>query len=333
MTQRLVKEVLNDICHSSNPQQTAKTHAYSGPTKDELQVLEGSPVSHYRGKVREVIKHNSQLYMVHTDRLSAFDKLIDNVPYKGVILAAISNYWFEYIDNKLPHHSLGLPHERVLKTEQLEPVKVEVIVRNFLAGSMMRAYEEGVREFCGEKLPDGLKPYGRLPKPIITPTTKAEVFEHDENTTAEELIKNKICTREEWQTITNIALELFALGQKRYLEIGWLLVDTKYEFGRTPTGEIKIIDEIHTPDSSRLWNAATYESNIKANKLPDMFDKEIVRRWLIDHGFKGEGVPPTVPTKILIELAQRYLKIAEDLKGKPLKTEGPSQSVFTSFLN
>ncbi len=332
MPKQFVGQIFTDILKSSHPTDAAKTYIFQGLTTAEKNNLASLKTGYYEGKVREVISKDDALFLVHSDRLTAFDKLIDHVPCKGVILAAISEYWFTYIDGKLPHHSMGRVHDRVLKTKRLEPVKVEVIVRGYLAGSMLRAYEKGVRMFCGETLPDGLKPYGKLPKPIITPTTKAAVFEHDEDTTASELIKNGICTQQEWQTISRLAFELFAIGQKRFKEIGWILVDTKYEFGQTTEKDIVIIDEVHTPDSSRLWNADTYENNIASGLAPDMFDKEIVRRNLMEQGFSGEGTPPQVPTELLMEMGRRYLKIAEDLMGKPLSIEAaPNEVTIPSF--
>ena len=178
----------------------------------------------------------------------------------------------------------------------------------------------GERVFCGVRLPEGLKPFGRLPEPIITPTTKAAAFEHDENTTAAELIRRNVCTQKEWDTLSAMAFKVFELGTKIYAEKGWLLVDTKYEFGRTSDGTIKLIDEVHTPDSSRLWNIASYQNRMQKNEPPEMLDKENVRRWLLDHGFSGHGDVPAVPRSILIELAQIYLLVAETLIGKPLTT-------------
>jgi phosphoribosylaminoimidazole-succinocarboxamide synthase len=236
---------------------------YSGLSKTEKQALTAKGYNVYQGKVRELVQNGKDLYILHSDRLSAFDRYIGLVPYKGLILSELSRYWLEKANTVVKTHYVKALNERVLNVEACEPVKAEVIVRGYMAGSMMRAYEKGVREFCGQTLEDGLKPYQKLPQPIITPTSKAEAFEHDEETTAQQLISDGICSKQEWQEIEKMALDLFAYGQKVYEEKGWILVDTKYEFGRSKKdGSICVIDEIHTPDSSRLWVKDTYESEL-----------------------------------------------------------------------
>lgn len=304
---------------------TLRRHCYGGFTSEDRNFLEkkGHPV--YQGKVREVVKMDDHLFLCHTDRLSAFDRPIGHVPYKGTILTALSAYWLEQTSKIVPTHFRGMPHERVLDVVRAEPVKAEVIVRGYLAGSMLRAYEKGERRFCGEALPDGLKAHQRLPRPIITPTTKAEVYEHDEDTTPDELIKTGVVTREEWKIISEMALAIFAQGTEIYREKGWILVDTKYEFGRTKDGSIILIDEAHTPDSSRLWVADSFEERVGKGLAPDMLDKEIIRRYLMDQGFKGEGEVPEVPPSHLVKLAGVYLNVAETLLERPLMTAGPME--------
>jgi phosphoribosylaminoimidazole-succinocarboxamide synthase len=194
----------------------------------------------------------------------------------------------------------------------------------------MKAYEEGKRDFCGNHLPEKLLPYQKLPSPIITPTTKAEAFHHDLETTADELVRNEIVTEKEWITIIDMAYKLFLFGQKEYESKGWILVDTKYEFGRTPDGQLIVIDEIHTPDSSRIWIKDTYLERFKMGQPPEMLDKQHVRRWLQEHGFEGQGKVPKVPTKLLLDLGQIYLDVAERLIGKPLLVpETPTKPVFS----
>jgi phosphoribosylaminoimidazole-succinocarboxamide synthase len=308
-------------------------HAYAGLTPDQIKDLARRDMPTYTGKVRDVVQvPGDELLIVHSDRLSAFDRLIGMVPYKGTILTAISEFWLEEAKKVVPTHYRGRPHERVLRCNRTEPVKAEIIVRGYLAGSMQRAYEGGERVFCGVKLPEGLKPYGKLPTPIITPTTKAAAFEHDENVTAEELIERQVCTRAEWDEMSRMALALFAHGQKVFGEKGWILVDTKYEIGRTRGGGLEIIDEIHTPDSSRLWIASTYAERFAAGEAPEMLDKETVRRYLLSQGFKGHGDVPHVPVSVLVELAEVYLKVAETLTGKPVMTQGPDQTVDVPAL-
>jgi phosphoribosylaminoimidazole-succinocarboxamide synthase len=328
---RPIKDLLQEVAGDPSGK-TLERHAYAGLTKSQIDALAKADMPTYTGKVRDVVTRGDELLIVHSDRLTAFDKLIGNVPYKGTILTAISEYWLGEAKNVVPTHLIGRPHERVLRTERAQPFKIEVIVRGYLAGSMQRAYEKGEREFCGERLPEGLKGYGKLPQNIITPTTKAAAFEHDENTTPAELVKAGACTRDEWSQISKMALDLFAHGQKVFRQVGWILVDTKYEFGRTKDGKIKVIDEIHTPDSSRLWVAATYDQRVSSGAAPEMLDKENVRRWLAGRGFTGEGAVPKVPVDVLVELAHVYLKVAETLVGQQLMSEGPGQSVDLTRL-
>jgi phosphoribosylaminoimidazole-succinocarboxamide synthase len=200
----------------------------------------------------------------------------------------------------------------------LRPIKVEVVVRAYLAGAIARAYATGQRSFCGVTLPEGLKPFDRLPEPIITPTTKAAAFEHDENISADDIVKLGLCSHSEWDQICVMALKTFSVGTNIFNDKGWILVDSKYEFGRSSDGAIKLIDEVHTPDSSRLWDEATYSQRVASGQEPIMLDKENVRRYLLLQGFSGFGEVPSVPRALLIELAQTYLSVAEKLTGSSL---------------
>ena len=318
---RPIRDLLAEVAADSSGHALA-THAFGGLSAAAKVALQRADHEVYTGKVRDVVGLGDELLIVHSDRLTAFDKLIAMVPYKGTILTAISAYWLQEAQKVVPTHFISSPHERVLRTRRTVPFKVEVVVRGFLAGSMQRAYAAGMREFCGAALPEGLTPYGRLPHPILTPTTKAAAFEHDENISPAALSARGIVSEAEWAEIARLALTLFAHGQRVFDKLGWILVDTKYEFGRTSNGEIIVIDEIHTPDSSRLWLKDTYEAKLRAKLSPDMLDKEVVRRWLIEHGFSGEGVVPTVPQDVLLGLARRYLDVAETLTGQPLLSTG-----------
>lgn len=318
-----IRELLKEIAHSSDPDRAVTEHAYQGFSDSEKKEFQQKNLTVYAGKVRELIRTDNELLIYHTDRLSAFDRFIGLVPYKGTILAEISQYWLEAAAEVVPTHYLSRPHERVLRCISCTPYKVEVVVRGYMAGSMMRAYQKGIREFCGVKLPEGLESYRSLPEPIITPTTKAAAFEHDEDATPEELVQQGVCTREEWVQISQMALNLFRFGQRKYAEKGWILVDTKYEFGRDGSGQIRLIDEIHTPDSSRLWVKDTYETNLARGDAPEMLDKETVRRYLLEQGFSGQGAVPKVPVNRLLTLAETYLKVAETLTGRPLMSVGP----------
>ncbi|MBM4252667.1 MAG: phosphoribosylaminoimidazolesuccinocarboxamide synthase [Deltaproteobacteria bacterium] len=326
-----VQELLTVISADSSGTAVA-AHSYGGLTPEQVKALAAMDHPTYTGKVRDVVTVGDELLIVHSDRLTAFDRLIATVPYKGTILTAISAYWLQEAQNVVPTHFIGQPHERVLRVERATPFKVEVVVRGYLAGSMQRAYALGERVFCGVTLPEGLVPYGRLPAPIITPTTKAAAFEHDENSSPAELIAKGVCTQDEWDEISSMALKLFAHGQAVFGRLGWLLVDTKYEFGRTPSGEIKVIDEIHTPDSSRLWLKETYDAHMVQGQAPDMLDKEVVRRYLLAQGFSGHGPVPHVPTSELVGLAHVYLKVAETLIGHKLETSGPGAIAIESLI-
>jgi phosphoribosylaminoimidazole-succinocarboxamide synthase len=314
----LLRDIYQEL--SSNPANSMlwKTHIWEGPAQTDIISWESQGFGVYQGKIRTVLSRDGRVQLLHSDRLTAFDRHIDYVPLKGVILTAISKFWLEEISKFVPTHYIKDLGPRALLTENLRPIKAEVVVRGYLAGSILRAYEKGERAFCGVSLPDGLKPYSRLPEPIITPTTKAAAFEHDEGISAEELMKRGVCSKDEWEKISTLALKVFSLGCQIYGEKGWILVDTKYEFGRGDTGVIKLIDEVHTPDSSRLWKMDSYETRLKSGQPPEMLDKENVRRWLLDQGFSGTGDVPAVPKTLLLDLARTYLQVAETLIGRPL---------------
>jgi phosphoribosylaminoimidazole-succinocarboxamide synthase len=315
-----ISEVYRAIKESSNPRALFDKHAYAGLTDDEITKYKKTGDDFYRGKVRDLLiaKNANTMRVIHSDRLTAFDKYIDLVPYKGTILTAITRFWFEKIKAEVPTHFIQQESSRILLVEKMKPLKIEVVVRGYLAGSMLRAYEQGERTYCGAGLPDDLAAYERLPQVVITPTTKAAVFEHDENITADELIKRGVCTDAEWDEICEKAIKVFHLGSKVLKNVGWMLVDTKYEFGKDKNGQIKMIDEAHTPDSSRFWVQKTFDERVAGGKAPEMLDKENVRRWLMERGFKGEGKVPEVDPKVLIELGEVYLKVAETLIGEEL---------------
>lgn len=311
-----LRSLLESLKLTDKPEALASL-AYAGLNDEQRQSLTNRGHSVYTGKVRDVIDcSNGELLIVHSDRLTAFDRMIAMVPFKGVILNSISSYWLNAAKKVVPTHLLATPDERVLRVKRTRPIKVEVVVRGYLAGALLRSYQAGLREFCGAQLVEGLQPFGRLPQPLITPTTKAAAFEHDENTSPEALFAQGVCNEKEWQQITQMALKLFTFGQELFAQHGWILVDTKYEFGRDESGQIIVIDEVHTPDSSRLWEAASYQSRLASGSAPQMFDKENVRRWLLEHGFTGYGDVPTVPNTVLIDMALGYLTVAEALQGQ-----------------
>jgi phosphoribosylaminoimidazole-succinocarboxamide synthase len=317
MAKRL-SDILQELESKPTDTKLWNANVWQGPTLSDIASWQSQGYGVYEGKVRTVLSREGRLQLLHSDRLTAFDRLIDYVPLKGVILSAITDFWFQSLSDTVPTHYIRQLGPRALLVEATRPIKLEVVVRAYLAGSMARAYASGHRTFCGVKLPDGLKPFERLPEPIITPTTKAAAFEHDENITIDEIFKQDICTKSEWEQMTIMALKVFSLGSKIFADHGWMLVDSKYEFGRGSDGSIKLIDEIHTPDSSRLWDLTTYSAKISADLEPDMLDKENIRRFLLGQGFTGFGEVPGVPRALLLELATTYLVVAEKLVGRPL---------------
>lgn len=316
----LIRDIYKKIM---NHHEVFNQHIFAGLDSDQMTIFQDAGYSMYEGKVRQCFTRKNSFIVVHTDRLSAFDRMIGYVPYKGAILSAISEFWFEKIKGSVPSHFVSGRGDRIIETRWAEPIKAEVIVRGYLAGSMLRAYESGQREFCGIRLPENLKPYSRLPFPIITPTTKAEAFEHDENTTRDLIISKGIANQHEWQQIEEMALKLFSIGSEVFLEQGWILVDTKYEFGRLDGGQIILIDEAHTPDSSRLWKSDTYAERIRKGLPPSMLDKEIIREYLLSEGFSGTGDVPKVADEKFIELGLVYLNVVEKLIQKPLAVDVP----------
>lgn len=312
---RNIRSVLEEIRGSSG----SRDHEFLSLTQLEQRYALKKGLHFHQGKVRDILSNDETIWLIHSDRFTAFDRLIGAVPYRGVILAAITTCWFDVLKDHVPVARIKRIADRVIRAEKLTPFKVEVVVRGFLAGSMLRAYGAGTREFCGVKLPNSLKNYAKLPEPIITPTTKAAAFVHDEDTTAAQLISNGVCTQKEWETIYSLAIKAFQAGSKYMLERDWILADTKYEFGRRPNGDIVLMDEVHTPDSSRFWRAKSYDSRLKEQMIPEMFDKEVVRSYLMKHGFQGHGEVPPVPFDVLVDLALRYLEVGEAILGGPLE--------------
>lgn len=274
----------------------------------------------YQGKVRDNYSTaDGRRFIAVTDRISAFDRVLGTLPFKGQVLNSLAAFWFEETKHIVPNHVLGVPDPNVMECVECEPLKIEIIVRAYLTGvsstSILTAYRAGVREFCGNKLPEGLEEHGPLPAPIVTPTTKAPQGEHDENVSRQEIIDRKLVTAEQFDTVAKHALALFAHGQKLCAARGLILVDTKYEFGLTKDGRIVVIDEIHTPDSSRFWFAKSYEERRKSGKSPESFDKEYLRRWLVEQGYRGDGPVPSIPDEVRLEAARRYIEACDTIRG------------------
>ncbi|HEY3819119.1 MAG TPA: phosphoribosylaminoimidazolesuccinocarboxamide synthase [Polyangiaceae bacterium] len=277
--------------------------------------------SKYEGKVRDNYStRDGRRYIVVTDRISAFDRVLGTVPYKGQVLNGMAAWWFEQTKALAPNHALGVPDPNVLECVECTPILVEMVVRAYATGttstSLWTNYERGVRSFCGHVLPEGLKKHERLPRPILTPTTKAPKGEHDVSGSREEILATGKVTAKDFDEAAVIAMNLFAAGQRICAERGLILVDTKYEFGRTKEGKLVVIDEIHTPDSSRFWQEKTYAGKFAAGQDPDPLDKDFVRRWFIAQGYKGEGTPPPMTDDVRVGAAERYIAAYEQITGK-----------------
>jgi phosphoribosylaminoimidazole-succinocarboxamide synthase len=274
----------------------------------------------YEGKVRDNYTKDGQRIIIVSDRLSAFDVVLCTIPFKGQVLNQLAAHWFDETKAIAPNHVIDVPDPVVTRAIECQPLPVEMVVRGYLTGvtktSIWRNYEAGQRSFGGATLPDGMKKNEPLPRPLITPTTKAEKGGHDENVTSDELAERGLVDAATFDELAKMCLELFAFGQKRAAERGLILVDTKYELGRTPDGKIVFIDEIHTPDSSRYWYADDYSQRLARGEEPRSLDKEYVRRWYVDQGYNGSGTPPEIPDSVRVEAARRYIAAYEQVTGK-----------------
>lgn len=283
----------------------------------------------YEGKVRDNYTQGDKRILITTDRLSAFDRIIALIPFKGQVLNAMTKFWFENTKDICPSHVIEYPDPNVIVGHECKPLKVEMIVRGYITGSTGTSlwfnYEKGARNVCGNILPDGLKKNQRLPMPIITPTSKAEHGEHDENLSAEQILERGLLTKDEWEKLSHYVLMLYARGVEVAARQGVILVDTKYEFGRNKEGEIVLIDEIHTPDSSRFWIANSYEQRLSEGKEPENINKEFLRLWLAERGYRGEGEIPEIPQEIIIETAEKYIQAYELITGQEFKAEPGEQ--------
>jgi phosphoribosylaminoimidazole-succinocarboxamide synthase len=276
----------------------------------------------YEGKVRDNYTLDGRRTIVVTDRISTFDVVVGTIPFKGQVLNQTAQYWFEETTHIAPNHMLAVPDPNVMVVKECEPLRAEFVMRSYLTGvtdtSIWRAYERGERVFCGHALRDGMKQHQRLPQPILTPSTKAPKGEHDLSVSREQLIEMGAIDAELFDRAAEIARALFDFGQRRAAERGMILVDTKYEMGIDSSGELMVIDEIHTPDSSRYWYAEDYEQRMAEGLAPRSLDKEYVRRWLVDErGYRGEGPPPSLPDQVRAEAARRYIEIYELITGRP----------------
>jgi phosphoribosylaminoimidazole-succinocarboxamide synthase len=278
------------------------------------------------GKVRVSFALGDQHRLfVTTDRLSAFDRIVAGVPYKGQVLNQLSAWWFEETADVVANHVVAVPDPNVLVARAATPLAVEVVVRGYITGvtstSLWRQYAEGARTIYGYHFPDGLEKNSALPEPLITPTTKPPPGSpvHDEPLTCAEVVERRLVDVELWDRVMAAALDVFERGQQLAGKAGLILADTKYEFGLGLDGELLLIDEVHTPDSSRFWVAATYDDRLANGEEPESLDKEVVRRALADAGYGGDGDPPDLPAAVWAETTARYIDAYERLTSLPFE--------------
>lgn len=272
------------------------------------------------GKVRDLYHHAGQLILVTTDRLSAFDRVLGLVPFKGQVLNQLAAFWFDRTQSIIGNHFLAAPDPNVTVARRCRPLPVEVVVRGYITGVTATAlwyrYSQGERTIYGLDFPDGLRKNDPLSQPVITPTTKAAHGGHDERITSQQVVEMGLATAQQWEQVSVAALALFQRGQEIARQAGLILVDTKYEFGVAADGEVLLIDEMHTPDSSRFWLAGSYPARHAAAEEPENYDKEFIRLAYAAQGYRGEGEPMPLPIELALQAAERYIDIYERLTGQ-----------------
>lgn len=277
------------------------------------------PQGKRRGKVRDQYDLGDRVVLVTTDRQSAFDRVLAAIPFKGQVLNLTSAWWFEQTAHILPNHVLTVPDPNVTVGRKCEVFPIEFVVRGYITGTTNTAlwtvYKNGAREYCGNVLPEGLEKNQKLPANLITPTTKED--HHDRPISPREIVSEGWMTEVDWMRCRDAALALFAFGQAKAAEHGLILVDTKYEMGRDADGRILLIDEIHTPDSSRYWLAGSYAERLAAGQEPENVDKEFLRLWFVEHcdPYKDKDLPPA-PDDLVVELSRRYIFLYEKITGR-----------------
>jgi phosphoribosylaminoimidazole-succinocarboxamide synthase len=271
------------------------------------------------GKVRDSYVDAGRRTLIASDRVSCFDRVVGTIPLKGQVLNQMAAFWFEQTRDIAPNHLISVPDPNVSVVKECRTLPVEFVMRGYLTGSsstsIWTAYARGDRSYCGHVLPDGLRRHEKLPAPILTPTTKAEQGNHDELTSRADLIARGVLSEQRYDEAHAIAQRLFAEGTRFAEKQGLILVDTKYEMGLDENDEILVVDEIHTPDSSRYWRIEGYEKALQAGESPAAIDKEYVRLWLGEQGYKGDGKPPELPIEVRVEAASRYISAFEQVSG------------------
>ncbi|MFN8445338.1 MAG: phosphoribosylaminoimidazolesuccinocarboxamide synthase [Caldilineaceae bacterium] len=272
------------------------------------------------GKVRDIYRWQDQLIIVTTDRLSAFDRILGLVPFKGQVLNQLSAFWFEQTQSIVPNHLIAMPDPNVTIAKRCTALPVEVVVRGYITGVTSTAlwyrYSLGERSIYGIDFADGLQKNDPLAEPIITPTTKGSAGAHDERITSDEVVSLGLVEAALWQQVCQAAIAIFKRGQEIARRAGLILVDTKYEFGIDEQGRLVLIDEVHTPDSSRYWIADSYEERRGAGLEPENFDKEFIRLHYASLGYRGDGEPPAMPAELAVQASQRYIRTFELLTGQ-----------------
>jgi phosphoribosylaminoimidazole-succinocarboxamide synthase len=275
----------------------------------------------YEGKVRDSYVRDGRRTLVVTDRLSAFDVVLGTIPFKGQVLNQMTAFWFEATADLAANHVINVPDPTVMVARECKLLPVEFVMRAYITGvtstSIWTHYQKGARTFCGHDLPDGMKKNQRLPKALLTPSTKAEKGEHDRSVSRKEILEMGALSAEDFDRAADMCARVFAFGQGEALRRGLILVDTKYEIGRRADGELCFIDEIHTPDSSRYWYADDYQKRFDAGEEPRGLDKEYVRRTLAEQGYRGDGPPPPLTDDVRTEAARRYIQVCELVTGRP----------------
>lgn len=278
------------------------------------------------GKVRDWYSKDGLRILIATDRISAFDKVLGLIPFRGAVLNMLSEFWFEKTRDIIPNHMIGVVDPNIMLVSECKALPVEVVVRGYITGvtstSLWKRYSEGKRVIYGIKFPDGLKRHQKLKSPVITPTTRGTgAGGHDEPITKEEIIRQKLITAAIWRQIEKVAYALFERGTKIASSAGFILADTKYEFGLDRKGRLILIDEIHTPDSSRFWLKESYYQKMKKGEDPENYDKEYMRLWFVKEGYAGRGKAPQIPESLMVKISQRYMEVYERLTAEKFEVD------------
>ena len=291
------------------------------------------------GKVRDWYRQEHFRVLIATDRISAFDRVLGLIPFRGAVLNKLSQFWFEKTRDIIPNHMIGVIDPNVMLVSECQALPVEVVVRGYITGatstSRWRKYSEGERTIYGIKFPQGLLKNQKLKNPLITPTTRGTgPGGHDEPITAKEIIAKKLVAQAIWRQIEKVALKLFERGIQIASRAGFILADTKYEFGLDKKGRLMLIDEIHTPDSSRLWVKKTYHERFRKGEEVENYDKEFMRLWFAKQGYTGKGKIPQMPPDLIAKIATRYIEVCERIIGEKFTVDlsvPPKQRILDSL--